>query len=554
MAAAKYARSALFVDFDNIFLSLRDQVGLPAAHRFANNPQIWLDWLEKQLSLGHMGEDFTARRILIRKCYLNPTTFGKFRPYFTQAAFEVVDCPPLTQGGKTSADIHMVMDIMDTLDHPARYDEFILLSADADFTPVLLRVRHFDRRSVVLAAGFPSPAYKSACDFLPSINTFLQEALGIHPQDEDDDCRGLAAPVTTPEGVLERLADLLWTRTRQGGVINAYELPTIYKKADEFCKSSSWLEFRSLRRLTEAVVRRRDDLAIEEDIEEGNWGVRMIARTNPPPAEMRQEAGAEIAAEGLSADYLAGELTDRVAAFVVDTVRNAPEPIVMGTMAEQVRKKFGSELSAEGWMGAPTFKSMLEHMDLAGLKISNAIPGYLYDPTVHSMDLETDANGNVLDAKSRLTAEFKHRYAHIQPLAYKIYQLTDLPYLLPEHYAQVLIQLARTINDEGYNLSLVTRLVRDRCVERGIPVSRKQINFIVVGISYSGYKMGQPGQIETPGILAEQLYRNALNLCQSAQFTLEEEEQDLLRQWLIACLDEGLEDETHDLRELEPEP
>ena len=35
--------------------------------------------------------------------YLNPSQFGRFRPYFTRSAFEVVDCPPLTSSSRASA-------------------------------------------------------------------------------------------------------------------------------------------------------------------------------------------------------------------------------------------------------------------------------------------------------------------------------------------------------------------------------------------------------------------------------------------------------------------
>ena len=43
----------------------------------------------------------------------------------------------------------MVIDTIDALDHPAGYDEFVLLSADADLTPVLLRLRAHNRNTVV---------------------------------------------------------------------------------------------------------------------------------------------------------------------------------------------------------------------------------------------------------------------------------------------------------------------------------------------------------------------------------------------------------------------
>ena len=47
----------------------------------------------------------------------------------------------MTSEGKTSTDIHMVLDIVDLLQHQVHYDEFIVFSADADFTPVLRKLR-----------------------------------------------------------------------------------------------------------------------------------------------------------------------------------------------------------------------------------------------------------------------------------------------------------------------------------------------------------------------------------------------------------------------------
>jgi hypothetical protein len=88
-------------------------------------------------------------------------------------------CPPVTSQGKTSTDIHMVKDIVDLLQHETRCDEFIVFSADADFTPVLRKLRRFDRRTAVLAIGFPSAAYQASADLLIDERLFLREALGL---------------------------------------------------------------------------------------------------------------------------------------------------------------------------------------------------------------------------------------------------------------------------------------------------------------------------------------------------------------------------------------
>jgi hypothetical protein len=172
-------RTALFVDFDNMYLNLKG-IDPAAGEAFATEPDRWLRWMRKDM--GHVVPDAseeTSREILIRACYLNPVSFGRFRPYFTQSAFRVIDCPSLTSRGKNSADIYMVLDIVDTLAHSTYFDEFVLLSADADFTPVMLRLRAHDRRTVLLASGPSATALQSACDMVLPVDVFLNEALGI---------------------------------------------------------------------------------------------------------------------------------------------------------------------------------------------------------------------------------------------------------------------------------------------------------------------------------------------------------------------------------------
>jgi hypothetical protein len=148
-----YVRTALFVDFDNVYSNL-NAIDPAAGEAFATDPDRWLRWMQEDMGqvVRDVAED-AGREILVRACYLNPVMYGRFRPFFTRAAFRVVDCPPLTTRGKNSADIYMVLDILDALEHPTSFDEFILLSADADFTPVMLRLRAHDRRTVLLATG-----------------------------------------------------------------------------------------------------------------------------------------------------------------------------------------------------------------------------------------------------------------------------------------------------------------------------------------------------------------------------------------------------------------
>lgn len=152
-------RCALFVDFDNVYIGLQ-RLDPVAAEAFASSPGHWLAGLE----LGEDEDGEISRRFLVRACYLNPSAFSQFRPNFTRAGFSVIDCPSLTQQGKSSADINLVLDAVDALAAPTRYDEFVIVSADADFTPLALRARAADRRVTIVTAGPAASAYRAVAD------------------------------------------------------------------------------------------------------------------------------------------------------------------------------------------------------------------------------------------------------------------------------------------------------------------------------------------------------------------------------------------------------
>jgi hypothetical protein len=194
-------KSALFVDFDNVFTQLR-ALQPAAAERFARQPIEWIRWLIESLEIPEPHESDARRRILVRRCYLNPNWYQTFRHAFLRAGFEIVDCPPVTSQGKTSTDIHMVLDIIELLQHETRYDEFIVLSADADFTPVLRKLRRYDRRTSVLAIGFPSAAYQASADLLIDERLFIEQALGLAsepPEPAPAPAAPSAMPAVAPE-------------------------------------------------------------------------------------------------------------------------------------------------------------------------------------------------------------------------------------------------------------------------------------------------------------------------------------------------------------------
>jgi len=170
--------SAVFVDYDNIYLSLKRK-SEQAAKQFAKDSHRWVRAIEsgRLISATQGAGDSVQRRLVMNRCYGNPvprrnqtdnstdmSSFPFVRHHFLRGGFEIVDCPPLTAQLKNSADIRMVMDMRDFLTHDTYFDEFVILSSDADFTPLLHRLRAHARRIVAYSNDHTAQPYQALCD------------------------------------------------------------------------------------------------------------------------------------------------------------------------------------------------------------------------------------------------------------------------------------------------------------------------------------------------------------------------------------------------------
>jgi hypothetical protein len=508
-----HLRSALFVDFDNIYLGLQREDPV-AAEQFATDPGRWLLWLQDKLPT-HDGEG-RRRMILFRRCYLNPSQFGRFRPYFTRSAFEVVDCPPLTSGGKTSADIHMVMDLLDTLSHVTRFDEFILLSGDADFTPVLLRLSKHDRRSAVLAIGPASVAYKAACDLLIDQDTFLEDAIGATPGQTTRAASGPSA-TSAMSDLLRRIADKIYERASTSGELVATELPPIFREFPEFTSSTNWLGFNSLRNMTTGVIQTRHDLAM---VDGDPWRVGLMAEGDAPEAGPEQSRPVAIPKFLPPADR--SRLIEEILTFVRSVVDSSDSAVPMARAAQMVISRFGEQVLSTRWAGAGTFRDLLEGRENPGFAISALKPGYIYDPARHQLPVDGRPEELVGDPE-------------LNSLAYRVHQLTDTPYLTRSEYSRVFRLTAEEVSEHSYFLTRTSKAVRDRCIEEGSPIARASVNFILRGITFGGHRFGQSSP-EDPLALASCFFRNVISLCDSAGIALDAAEMQTLSDWILGDL------------------
>nr|HPG88911.1 NYN domain-containing protein [Hyphomicrobium sp.] len=210
--------STVFVDYDNIYLSLKRKND-DAAKRFAKDSSVWLQGLiTGDLITPTGGFNATAdRRIVMNRCYGNSqprrnahdnstdmNSFPFVRHHFMRAGFEVIDCPPLTAQLKNSADIRIVMDIRDIIAHDTHFDEFIILSGDADFTPVLHRLRAHARRTIVFANEQTAQPYTAISDGEVRETNLISILLSSRTANiESGQTRELAAPEPAPLTAVE---------------------------------------------------------------------------------------------------------------------------------------------------------------------------------------------------------------------------------------------------------------------------------------------------------------------------------------------------------------
>jgi uncharacterized LabA/DUF88 family protein len=435
-------KSALFVDFDNIYIAL-SKTDPQAAERFASDPARWLSWLEQgyPIRAGERSYPSRQRSILVRRCYPNPDAgFRRFRSFFTSAAFSVVDCPSMTRTGKNSSDIYMVMDILDTLNHKTYFDEFIILSGDSDFMPVLLRLRAHDRRTTTLNIDFMPPAFRAACDLVISEEDFIEDALGI--SHEAGEYPTVLNRTNASTELLQEMALRVFGAVSSSGEVAGASLPEILKDFREFRDSTNWLGFGTSQRLAEGLAAcdprlqlvRLNPMMYKIMLNVEETAVKNLPQRVPLAAEMKPR-GKSPAAVGRSArlvgrpgkaltlpavqmgnqvsDEMAVEavesaekpsngeifaqhvekvektgsntLRDQILSAVKEVVDGSPVPLLLARVSQAVVNRVGHQVIDSQWAGSGTFKRLLQSADDLGLQITTQPePGYIFDPVRHT--------------------------------------------------------------------------------------------------------------------------------------------------------------------------
>ena len=131
--AAETKNMALFCDFENIALGVRD----------AHYAQFDVNKVTERLLL--------KGSIVVKKAYCDWSRYKDYRPAMHEAAFELIEIPHVRQSGKNSADIRMVVDALDLCYTKGHVDTFVIISGDSDFSPLVSKLRENNR--IVIGVG-----------------------------------------------------------------------------------------------------------------------------------------------------------------------------------------------------------------------------------------------------------------------------------------------------------------------------------------------------------------------------------------------------------------
>jgi uncharacterized protein (TIGR00288 family) len=124
---------ALFCDFENVALGVRDS----KYAQFDINKV-----LERLLLKGS---------IVVKKAYCDWERYKDFRAAMHYASFELIEVPHVSQSGKNSADIRMVVDALDLCYTKSHVDTFVIISGDSDFSPLVSKLR--ENNKTVIGVG-----------------------------------------------------------------------------------------------------------------------------------------------------------------------------------------------------------------------------------------------------------------------------------------------------------------------------------------------------------------------------------------------------------------
>ncbi len=121
---------AVFCDYENVAIGARD-----SGFGELNIELV----LERALDKGS---------IVVKKAYSDWERYNSAKRPLHEAGFELIEIPHVSISGKNSADIRLVVDAMDLCYTKPHISQFIIVSGDSDFSPLVAKLRENEKTVV----------------------------------------------------------------------------------------------------------------------------------------------------------------------------------------------------------------------------------------------------------------------------------------------------------------------------------------------------------------------------------------------------------------------
>ena len=504
--------TTVFVDYDNVYLSLKRK-NEEAAKRFSKDAGVWL----KEIASGALMTATNApamdveRRIVVCRCYGNPvprrnqgdnstdmSSFPFVRHHFLRAGFEVVDCPPLTAQLKNSADIRMVMDVRDILTHETRFDEFVILSADADFTPVLHRLRAHARRTIIYSNDHTAAPYTAICDAEIREANFLSLLLDGQIANQSSSVRGETQALPSAASIETIRKDIL---TEVANTVRTADQPVPLEALADRCVrilghdktvGAAWGGTGSFRDLLARGL--PDDIRLTPQPPYFVYDANRAAQSEAPRIESRPEQRAEQRVVPVAAEPARGEspaMQRALAPLFGAQPTQRPATLQAGAPAPAPRAPL-APAQPEALSGQP------------GLSQQQQAP------------------------VSPRTAQGA---ASIQQSIARIHEASQAPTLSPQDYRTLFDVMAQEIAANGLAGQQTLANIVKRAEAAGIEVRRDDVRFVLDVVSEADPWFDQGA---SPSLFASRFRNFVVARCRSQGLNLSADELDLIEAWFAA--------------------
>jgi hypothetical protein len=406
-----------------------------------------------------------------------------------RAGLEVVDCPHLTSQFKNSSDIRIACDVRDYLDHATRFDEFIILSGDADFTPVLLSLRSHNRATVIYANEFTSPYYKAFADGRVEEDDLIRCLMQGEP----------ALPAPEDNQFLPALEQATRSSTPA--------LPPRQPAANVTTPASTATA------LTSANSKRR------------------------------APASADAAIQSLIDDFKA--IGSEILELVLDVVENSEKPVPLAYLADRAQKTLGhAKTIGTNWAGSGGFLNFLTQNLPEGLRLSEKPPHFVYNPSKHRLredirplDTAPQMSQSPAVAQSAPPALRPKeqgptgRLAELQRSITRIYEACQAPPLPPSEYQVLFALIANEVRENGFTPERTAAAVVGRAGEAGLKLSAKDVSFVIDAVDEVDPWLEHT---RSPSAVARAYRDYVFARCSQAGVALSDDECQLVQVWFGA--------------------